>query len=130
MRELKSEIDCCRRCGLSQTRRQAIFGEGNPDAEIMLIGEAPGADEDRVGRPFIGKSGQLLDRILAACEFTRETHVFITNSPQTVTIHLLSQQKSPSPSIHPHLLPHIFRPNLTNRHIYLLYGSYSGIFFT
>ncbi len=56
-----------------------IFGEGNYNAGIMLIGEAPGADEDRIGRPFVGKSGQLLDKILAACGFNREQHVFISN---------------------------------------------------
>ena len=79
MQTLKNEIMNCQKCTLGKTRGTVIFGEGNPDAEIMLVGEAPGADEDRVGRPFIGKSGQLLDKILAACGFTREHHVFISN---------------------------------------------------
>jgi DNA polymerase len=56
-----------------------IFGEGNPNADILIIGEAPGQDEDLIGRPFVGLSGQLLDKILAACGFTRQKHVFISN---------------------------------------------------
>jgi len=79
MQQLKAEITACTKCELSRARNHVIFGEGNHHAEIMLIGEAPGADEDRVGRPFIGKSGMLLDKILAACGFTREQHVFISN---------------------------------------------------
>jgi len=76
---LHLEVLQCTRCGLCATRQHVIWGEGSPNSEIMLIGEAPGADEDRGGRPFIGKSGQLLDKILAACGFTREKHVFISN---------------------------------------------------
>lgn len=79
MDQLKSEIENCSKCDLCRTRNNVIFGEGNFNAAIMLVGEAPGADEDRIGRPFIGKSGQLLDKILAACGFTREDHVFISN---------------------------------------------------
>ncbi len=66
-------------CELSKTRQHVIFGEGNIHAGILIIGEAPGRDEDIKGRPFVGKSGQLLDKILAACGFTREDHVFISN---------------------------------------------------
>jgi uracil-DNA glycosylase family 4 len=76
---LKSENLLCTKCELARTRNHVIFGEGNTDAEILIIGEAPGRDEDLQGRPFVGKSGQLLDRILAACGFTREEHVFISN---------------------------------------------------
>jgi len=56
-----------------------VFGEGHPDAEIFLIGEGPGRDEDLTGRAFVGRSGQLLDKILAACGFNRKDHVFIGN---------------------------------------------------
>lgn len=76
---LKSEVLCCSKCGLAATRNHVIFGEGNPHAKILIIGEAPGRDEDLGGRPFIGRSGQLLDKILAACGFTREEHVYISN---------------------------------------------------
>ncbi len=76
---LRKEVLSCTKCELSGTRNHVIFGEGNTNAEILLIGEAPGRDEDIQGRPFVGKSGQLLDKILAACGFTREKHVFISN---------------------------------------------------
>ncbi|HOP03936.1 MAG TPA: uracil-DNA glycosylase [Tenuifilaceae bacterium] len=76
---LKQEILSCSKCDLCKTRNHVIFGEGNENAKILIIGEAPGRDEDLNGRPFIGKSGQLLDKILAACGFTRSEHVFISN---------------------------------------------------
>lgn len=79
MEELKERILNCTACELSKTRHHAIWGEGHPHADILIIGEAPGADEDRIGRPFVGKSGQLLDKILLACGFTREEHVFLSN---------------------------------------------------
>lgn len=76
---LRNEIVQCKKCGLAQSRNNVIYGEGNPNGGILLIGEAPGRDEDLQGRPFVGKSGQLLDKILAACGFTRDGHVFISN---------------------------------------------------
>ena len=76
---LHKEVLLCTRCELSGTRHHVIFGEGKSDADILIIGEAPGRDEDLQGRPFVGKSGQLLDKILAACSFTRHKHVFISN---------------------------------------------------
>ena len=79
MEELKQEVLSCTKCGLHKTRHNVIFGEGNKNAKILIIGEAPGHDEDMIGRPFVGKSGQLLDRILEACGFTREKHVYISN---------------------------------------------------
>ncbi len=79
MEDLKNRILNCTACPLSKTRQHAVWGEGNPKAEILIIAEAPGADEDRTGRPFVGKSGQLLDKILAACGFTRQKHVFLSN---------------------------------------------------
>lgn len=77
--KLRDEILNCTKCPLAKTRNHVIFGEGNLQAPIMIIGEAPGRDEDIQGRPFVGKSGQLLDKILSACGFTREQHVFISN---------------------------------------------------
>lgn len=79
MELLRDEILNCTKCELSKTRNHVIFGEGNVKAGILIIGEAPGRDEDIQGRPFVGKSGQLLDKILAACGFTRNEHVFISN---------------------------------------------------
>lgn len=68
----------CRRCGLREGCQGVVFGEGSPQARIMLVGEGPGANEDRLGRPFVGRAGQLLDRILAAIGLVRE-EVYITN---------------------------------------------------
>lgn len=68
----------CRRCGLREGCRGVVFGEGAPRARIMLVGEGPGANEDAQGRPFVGRAGQLLDRILAAVDLARED-VYITN---------------------------------------------------
>lgn len=71
-------IKDCQKCALANTRTHFVFGMGNPNAELMLIGEAPGRDEDLQGKPFVGKAGQLLDKILAAIEFKRE-EVYIGN---------------------------------------------------
>ena len=79
MEKLKTEVLSCKKCDLHHTRHHVIFGEGNSSARILIIGEAPGHDEDMIGRPFVGKSGQLLDKILAACGFTRDKHVYISN---------------------------------------------------
>ena len=76
---LKQEITQCTKCSLSKTRNNVVFGEGFRNAEIMCIGEGPGYYEDQQGKPFVGKSGQLLDKILEACGFNRKEHVFIGN---------------------------------------------------
>jgi DNA polymerase len=68
----------CRKCRLSETRTNVVFGEGNPRAGLFVIGEAPGADEDAQARPFVGRSGQLLDKILLAVGFERKD-VYIGN---------------------------------------------------
>lgn len=79
LKQLENEVLQCRKCRLAETRRQVIFGEGNPEANLMLIAEAPGNEEDIQGRPFMGKSGKLLDRIMEACGFTRREHLYISN---------------------------------------------------
>ena len=76
---LQEEALQCTKCQLANSRNKLVFGEGNENAGIFIIGEAPGYDEDRQGRPFVGKSGQLLDKILAACGFKRQEHVYIGN---------------------------------------------------
>lgn len=68
----------CRDCPLAQGRTHMVFGEGNPRARVMLVGEGPGKEEDRQGRPFVGAAGQLLDKILASVGFSRP-EVFIAN---------------------------------------------------
>jgi DNA polymerase len=68
----------CPRCGLAKTRTHVVFGEGAPNADLMVVGEAPGENEDRQGRPFVGKAGKLLDLLLMSAGFPRET-VYICN---------------------------------------------------
>ncbi|MBN1199912.1 MAG: uracil-DNA glycosylase [Bacteroidales bacterium] len=76
---LRADIQQCRKCSLYETRHHALVGNGAENARIMLIGEAPGAEEDQQGIVFIGKAGQMLDKILMACNFSRDKHLFITN---------------------------------------------------
>ncbi len=76
---LTQQIQKCTNCRLSETRHHVVWGEGNAHAPIMVIGEAPGQDEDLTGKPFVGKSGQLLDKIFEACGFNRTQHIFISN---------------------------------------------------
>jgi DNA polymerase len=78
LEEIRNELGNCQRCKLHRTRRTIVFGEGNSKARLMLIGEGPGYDEDVQGRPFVGKAGQLLTKILQAIEVKRE-EVYITN---------------------------------------------------
>ena len=68
----------CDRCGLSKTRNNVVFGEGNPESPLMIIGEGPGATEDATGQPFVGRAGKLLDEALAANRMSRN-HVWIAN---------------------------------------------------
>ena len=78
LEKVADEVGQCRKCDLGSTRTNAVPGEGNPNARIMFIGEAPGADEDAQGRPFVGRAGQLLDKIIIACGLKR-SDVFIGN---------------------------------------------------
>nr|WP_233170422.1 uracil-DNA glycosylase [Aquitalea sp. ASV15] len=77
--QLEQAVANCQNCQLCQTRSQTVFGRGNPQARWMLIGEAPGEQEDRQGQPFVGKAGQLLDNMLAAAGLDRENDVYIAN---------------------------------------------------
>jgi DNA polymerase len=76
--ELKAALDSFQGCGLKATAMNLVFADGNPEARVMMIGEAPGADEDRQGLPFVGVSGRLLDRMLACIDLDRSS-VYITN---------------------------------------------------
>ena len=76
---IRERVGACTRCAhLACSRTQTVFGVGNPNADLMFIGEAPGADEDQQGEPFVGRAGQLLTRILKAMNFARED-VYIAN---------------------------------------------------
>ena len=69
----------CRRCGLCETRTNVVVGVGNPRSKVMFIGEGPGENEDLQGEPFVGRGGQLLDKMLAAVDLDRKTNVYIAN---------------------------------------------------
>ncbi len=88
--ELAQTIKNCTRCPLGSTRLNAVPGEGNVNAEVMFVGEGPGYDEDRQGRPFVGRAGQLLDKMIVAMGLTRE-QVYIANiakcHPMTDPLH-------------------------------------------
>src|SRR4051812_43906658 len=78
LEEIASEVRDCTRCGLAETRTRAVPGEGDPDTEVVFVGEGPGFNEDREGRPFIGRAGDLLVKMLASIGWRRDD-VFITN---------------------------------------------------
>jgi uracil-DNA glycosylase family 4 len=78
LEDIAAEVRTCTRCRLADGRTNAVPGEGSPDTEVVLIGEAPGFNEDRLGRPFIGRAGDLLVKLLGSIEWRRDD-VFITN---------------------------------------------------
>jgi uracil-DNA glycosylase len=78
--ELRAALESFEGCPLRTTAKSLCFADGNPLARVMLVGEAPGADEDRVGLPFVGRSGQLLDRMLGAIGLNRASDVYIANT--------------------------------------------------
>jgi len=75
--ELKQQCLACQRCGLCETRTHVVFGQGVPDAEVLFVGEGPGANEDAQGLPFVGRSGQLLDHYLEAIDLDRSKNIYI-----------------------------------------------------
>jgi DNA polymerase len=79
LQQLASPCAACRRCGLADGRQQVVVGRGNPRARLLLIGEAPGAQEDLEGLPFVGRSGQLLDRLLQSAGFDSNREAYICN---------------------------------------------------
>lgn len=77
--ELRAECEKCEKCELCRTRTNLVFGTGNENAEVLFIGEAPGRDEDLSGVPFVGRSGQLLDKYLDAVGLDRNRNIYIAN---------------------------------------------------
>ena len=77
--KLKQECLNCRKCGLCETRHNVVFGVGVDHAEVMFIGEGPGENEDLQGEPFVGRGGQLLDKMLAAVDLDRHKNIYIAN---------------------------------------------------
>jgi uracil-DNA glycosylase len=78
LEDIRRDLGDCRRCKLAPTRTNIVFGEGSPKAELMFVGEGPGADEDATGRPFVGRAGQLLTKMIEAIDLKRED-VYIAN---------------------------------------------------
>ena len=76
--ELERVVSACEKCGLAKSRTQVVYGVGNPNADLMFIGEAPGREEDIQGEPFVGRAGQLLTDIITAMKLTRDD-VYIAN---------------------------------------------------
>ena len=76
---LKEQCLQCEKCGLCKTRTNVVFGVGNPNAEVLFIGEGPGQNEDLQGEPFVGRGGQLLDKMLEAVDLDRKRNIYIAN---------------------------------------------------
>jgi len=104
--ELNSKIDDCTKCRLAKGRTKFVFGVGNPKAKLMFIGEAPGRDEDLQGEPFVGRAGQLLDKILAAINFKRE-EVYIANMVKCRPPENRAPETDEMDTCHPYLLKQI-----------------------
>ena len=77
--ELREQCLNCRKCSLCETRTNVVFGVGNPNAEVMIIGEGPGENEDLQGEPFVGRGGKLLDKMLYSVDLSREENIYIAN---------------------------------------------------
>ncbi len=79
LQQLEQQAQACEKCKLCETRTTVVFGEGNPNARVMFVGEAPGQREDETGRPFVGRAGQLLDKIIQNAMGMRREDVYIGN---------------------------------------------------
>ena len=80
LKNLKQECFECNKCELGKTRNNIVFSDGNADAKILLIGEAPGADEDATGTPFVGRAGKLLSKLIEDCGLSRKNDFYICNT--------------------------------------------------
>lgn len=78
-RELEENCKACRKCGLCETRHNVVVGIGNPKSKVLFVGEGPGENEDLKGEPFVGRGGQLLDKMLAAIDLDRKKNIYIAN---------------------------------------------------
>lgn len=105
LKELKETVLNCEMCDLRKGCHKVVFGEGSPEAGIMLIGEGPGQEEDKQGRPFVGRAGQLLDKILQACGFQRSEHVYIANIVKCRP----PQNRVPTPEERSSCLPYLYK---------------------
>ena len=80
LESIRKECENCQKCALGKTRTKSVFSAGIPNNKIVLIGEAPGYNEDQTGEPFVGRAGQLLDKILGSVGFSRKENIYICNT--------------------------------------------------
>jgi uracil-DNA glycosylase len=119
MTELNEQILSCRKCRLWQDAQQAVLGEGPLNAPIMLVGQNPGAEEDKTGRPFVGRAGKFLNKALASNGIKRE-EVFITN----IVKHTSPQNRKPLPDEIEACVPYLTaQTKLIKPHIVVLMGA-------
>jgi uracil-DNA glycosylase family 4 len=112
----------CPRCGLAKTRKHVVFGEGREDADVMVVGEAPGQDEDRTGRPFVGRAGKLLDLLLLSSGFARED-VYICNVLKCRP----PQNRNPQPDEVDACSPYLLRQvELVRPRVILAFGTFAA----
>jgi DNA polymerase len=118
--ELKAAMEAYDGCALKRTATNTVFADGVAEGRIMLIGEAPGRDEDRIGKPFVGRAGQLLDKMLAAIELDRKANAYITN----VINWRPPDNRDPSPEEAAQCLPFLRRHiELANPGLIILLGA-------
>src|ERR1700744_723505 len=121
--ELKAALESFDGCPLKKTATNTVFADGRPDHRIMLIGEAPGRDEDKIGKPFVGRAGQLLDKMLAAINLDRTKNAYITN----VINWRPPENRDPTPEEAARCLPFLRRLiELVNPGIIILLGAVSA----
>jgi DNA polymerase len=119
---IRDAIAACTRCPLHRTATRSVPGEGSPTARLVCVGEAPGATEDETGRPFVGAAGQLLTKILAAVELTRE-EVFITN----VLKHRPPGNRNPAPNEVEACTPYLVRQlELISPKVIVAFGTFAA----
>ena len=117
---LEKQIATCMKCPLGKLRNKPVPGEGNSKAPIFIIGEAPGYEEDLSGKPFVGRSGELLDKIFTACGFTRDEHLFIGNILKCRP----PNNRTPSPEEIKSCIPYLLRQiELIDPKILILLGA-------
>ncbi len=122
LEEISHHCNQCHRCELGNYRTHAVIGRGNPQAPIMIIGEAPGQNEDEQGLPFVGRSGQLLDKILASVGLSTQQEVYISNAIRCRPPSNRTPNASELEACKPYLLEQI---RLVNPKIILLTGATS-----
>jgi DNA polymerase len=121
--ELKSAMENFEGCALKRTATNTVFADGTPEGRVMFIGEAPGRDEDRVGKPFVGRAGQLLDKMLASIGLDRKHNAYITN----VINWRPPDNRDPSPEEAAMCLPFLRRHiELANPQVIILLGAVAG----